>query len=125
MSEKARDLIRQAVEEYQSGDGASRLGSYRDVVTDLLHLAAADKELKDRPDDDKPNDLHGWLVENLQPSILGEAYDLFMEERENAELEKVNNIPLKELPLHIVRNKWEFDTSLIRIEERLKGKFPR
>jgi len=124
MSEKARDLIRQAVEEYQSGDGASRLGSYRDVVTDLLHLAAADKELKDRPDDDKRGDLGNWVLENLR-YIAEEAYDLFMEERENAELEKVNNIPLKELPLHIVRNKWEFDTSLIRIEERLKGKFPR
>ena len=35
MSDKARKLIKQAVKAYLEEDGATELGAYRDVATDL------------------------------------------------------------------------------------------
>lgn len=114
MSDKTKELIREAIQEYQSEDGASRLGSYRDVVTDLLHLAHGSEIL--RAEQNNPPG-RTWLTE--LHFLVQSAYDSFMEERSLAETEEVNQIPQKDLPLYIEHD-WEFYTSTLRVEERLK-----
>ena len=39
MSTKTKQLIRQAIKIIKEEDGASAVGCYRDVVTEVLHLA--------------------------------------------------------------------------------------
>lgn len=107
MSAKARKLLRQALKEYQSGDGASRQGAYRDAVTDLNHLALADEKMS----------------VNFYPAIVNEAYDMFMEERQrqHAEWKTINKIPKRDLPKYIGHN-WEFETSKELFSERIREK---
>jgi len=115
MSNKAKQLLIEAVQEYQSGDGASRLGSYQDAVADLLHLAHADEIL--RAEYGNPNG-RDW-IEKAKNIALGGVCS-FKEERQQTEYKEVNEIALKDLPLYVDHD-WEFDTSKDRIEERLKG----
>lgn len=117
MSEKAKRLIIEAIEEYQSEDGASRLGSYRDAVTDLLHLAHSNETLRVEWADGNAREFIGHLYNH----VVGEGYDMFMEERATAELKQVNELKLKELPLYIDHD-WEFEDSGLKVAERLKGK---
>ena len=115
MSDKAKDLLMEAIQEYQSGDGASRLGSFRDAVTDVLHLAHADEILRaecGNPDGPK------WISEI--EGIAEQGASSFETERLEAEYKEVNEIALKDLPLYIDHD-WEFNTSHERVEERLKN----
>jgi len=114
MSDKAKQLLQEAVNEYLSGDGASRLGSYRDAITDILHLAHDDEILRTEFGDPKGKD---WIDE-FQP-IVDESVFSFEEEREIAESKKVNEIALKDLPLYIDHD-WEYNSSMDRVEERLR-----
>lgn len=115
MSERAKSLIQEAVQEYQSEDGASRLGSHRDVITDVLHLAhGKDSFLRAGCTTSKE-----WLSE--LHILLDSAYDAFMEEREQAESEEVKQIPQEDLPLYIEHD-WEFESSSELVATRLKIK---
>lgn len=119
MSEKARKLIRRAVKEYQTGDGATSLGSFRDVITDIFHIALDDPELKEQHFNEVKMDHMGW-VQFLYQWILSDGYDTFHTEREEAEHSRINQIPTKELPLHL-SDSFEYDTSFELIEKRLKN----
>lgn len=75
MSDKARRLIKQAIQSHLNDDGASETGAYRDVVTEVLKFAK--KKF--------PN----LSNEGLLHSICDEGYDGFMEEIELEELKKL------------------------------------
>lgn len=106
MSKTAKKLIRQAVKAIDVEDGASVLGCYRDVITEVLHLAY--KKLGNRY---SPAMLDHW--------ICSMGYDAFKEELEIIEMGKVKAIPNKNLPLHSV-DEFQFDTCKTYFEERLK-----
>jgi hypothetical protein len=108
MSDKARKLIKQAIKLHLTEDGASDMGAYRDVITEVLHLAK--KKFKDET-----------TLESLKYRITDEGFESFVEEQENNELAKVDRIPDKNLPLHSV-DEFEFELSKERFIERLKGK---
>jgi hypothetical protein len=112
MSDKAKRLLKQAVKVYLYEDGAGS-GGYKDAIADLLHLARKDKPF-----------LKGYPVwEGKYPSfryLVDDAYAIYTEERENAEVEKLHRISKKNLPLHI-HNEWEFETVRREFEARLKG----
>ena len=91
MSDKAKGLLRQAIQEYESGDGASRL--------DTVQMA-----LKADP---------------ASIGIVAEGYDMFMEERKDTEALLIDQTPAKELPTLIGR-KWEFEENLERLTIQLK-----
>jgi hypothetical protein len=115
MSEKAKRLLKQAVKVYLNEDGAGS-GGYKDAVADLLHLAAKDKRfLKAYPVWDGKFPMLKYLVD--------EAYDIYEEERTNAEIAKLDKIPDKELPLHI-HDEWEFKDVEEAFMKRLKGATP-
>lgn len=116
VSKKAKRLIQKAVQEYQSEDGASRRGSYRDVITDVLHLVHGNEALRVEASYATNKE---WLSELY--FILDSAYDAFMEEREQAESEEVKQIPPKDLPLYIEHD-WEFESSSALVATRLKMK---
>ena len=116
MSDRAKELLAEAIHEYQSGDGASRLGSYRDAATDILHLVYGDEKLRK---DEKCEDSQDWF--SRLRILLDETYQVFIEEKEEAEMAEVDAIPLKELPLHIEHD-WIFDGSRQRLEQRLRDK---
>lgn len=107
-----KDLIREAVKGYYEEHGATSIGSYRDVITDLLHIAAEDKSLyKDLPKIGKRTVLH---------YILDEGYDMYQEERRNAETEMVGTIKKENLPLHI-NDDFEFEENKEFFKSRLSG----
>jgi hypothetical protein len=108
MSDRAKLLLRQAVQAYEDDDGASKLGSYRDAMTDLLHFVDEDETVK------KLNP--GYPVRDL----ADEAYGSFMEELEQAEYDKMMKIIPKDLPLHL-HDKWEFDTVNQEFWKRMEG----
>jgi len=45
MSARAYALIKEAIDLFREEDGASELGAYRDVVTDVLHRAYEDHDI--------------------------------------------------------------------------------
>lgn len=114
MSDKARALIEEAIHEYQSGDEATRLGSFRDLVTDLLHLASSDEILC--AEQNNPPDWDG----KLEGLILTGAVGVFYEEKQTQEYEKVSAIPADELPLYI-GHEWAWATSKQLFQERIKN----
>ena len=115
MSEKARRLLKQAIKVYVDEDGAGS-GGYKDAVADLLHLARKDKKfLKSYPVWDGKFPMLKYLVD--------EAYDIYEEERINAEVEKLHKIPDKDLPLYI-HDVWEYLNIRAEFEKRLKGADP-
>lgn len=107
------NLLLQAVHEYQSGDGASRLGSYQDAIADLLHLAHDDEILRAECACTGKD----WIAK-AKNIALGGVFS-FKEERQQAEYKEVNEIALKDLPLYIEHD-WEFESSKDRVVERLK-----
>ncbi len=114
MSEKTRELIQEAIQEFQSGDEA-RLGSYQDLVADLLHLARSDEILRaEQNNPENPN----WdlALENI---ILEPGNNTFLQERQEKEYEEINAITDKELPLFIGHD-WSFKSSEERFNERIK-----
>ena len=112
MSDKAKKLLKQAVKVYLEEDGATEMGSYRDAITDLLHMAKKNKVvMKDAGDEPYPH---------LKFELLDSCYDIFLEESESTEYDKVVNIPARELPLHL-DDKFFFDSSRKLFDERLKS----
>jgi hypothetical protein len=109
MSDKARKLIAKAIKIHCEEDDASDIGAYRDVVTEVLHLAY--EKFKTGPYSGV--DLRHW--------ICSSGYDAFLEELALIELDRLNKIPDKNLPLHTVEE-FEFDSTKEMFEERLKGK---
>lgn len=118
MAKQSCEYIRKAIRIYRKTDGASDMGSYRDVITDLLHIAFNDKKLrKNYGINGKKNNLN-WIA-HLK-NQLNEAYLMFEEEREITENSMVQKIPIHNLPLHI-NEEWEFKSSRKLFEERLKN----
>jgi hypothetical protein len=109
MSDKARKLIKQAIQSHLDDDGASDIGAYRDVVTEVLHFAH--KKFKTGP-------YSG--MDMLRHWICSGGFDGFEEELEEAELRKLNKIPDKKLPLH-TREEFECESVQKAFEFRLKG----
>jgi len=116
MSDKARALIKQAVEINETEDGASSYGKYRDIITDVLHLAYNDTELRSG---NKTalyrNALKDWVVEA--------GFENFEEEVANAEIERIDKIEEKDLPLSLTKE-WETNEGHEYYLEKLKGKDP-
>lgn len=114
-----KDYLKKAVKYFLEEDGATEMGSYKDAVTEILHLAFSDKKLRknwikpDRGARNNPN----WDA-TLKDHLLWSAYEVFEEEREEAELRFLNSINKKDLPLHI-DHPWEFVKR--EFEERLKN----
>ncbi len=108
MSTRAKALIRRAIKIIKEEDGASDIGCYRDIITEVLHLA--NKKFSTGPYSG-PDMLHHQLCQ------LG--FETFEEELEIIEANKVNAIPDTDLPLHTL-NEFKYDASKIRFEERLK-----
>lgn len=107
MSDKAKNLIRQALQLYQTDDGASLVGSYRDLMTDLIHTAFADEELRKEmstPSIETEEALDYW-GEQIE-FTFNEAWSAFKEEIEMQEHERLCKIPKKDLPL--VNDEWLF-----------------
>ena len=80
MSDKARALIKQAAESHEKDDGSSKLGKYRDIITEVMHLAYNDPDIigeKTRDHD---------LREDLKNKLCLEGFSVFEEELQNAEL---------------------------------------
>jgi hypothetical protein len=112
MSLKAKRLLKQAVKAFLEEDGASDIGTYRDCVTDILHLAYKEARAKiKKPAKD--------TLDYLNHFICAMGFEAFQEELENAEIEKVNKIPDSKLPLHSM-DEFSFDVAKTQFEERLK-----
>jgi len=113
MSARAYALIQEAIQILREEDGASELGSYRDVVTDVLHQAYEDPEIN--KGEKTPGVRH-----LLKDMILTEAMSMFEEEIEDKELKKIALIPRDELPLHTNRE-WETEEGTNYFRKRLEG----
>lgn len=109
MSAKAKQLIKQAIQTIKDEDGASDIGCYRDVVTEVLHLAR--KKFKKGPYSNK---------DYLLQEICSSGFLAFDEELELLELQKLNRIPKKNLPLHTI-DEFTFESIQKEFEKRLKG----
>ena len=121
MSRKAKALLKQAVTLYYTKDGATPMGAYRDAVTDLLHLAYAQKRL--RPVSGRlTKGSKADRLKELDIWILQAAHSGFLEEVEQAEYDKIAKISYKELPLHMsLLDTLEFDSSKEYFKKRLSG----
>jgi hypothetical protein len=112
MSLKAKRLLKQAVKAFLEEDGASDIGAYRDCVTDILHLAYKEARAKIT----KPAKA---TLDYLNNFICAMGFEAFQEELENAEVNKVDKIPDKKLPLHTA-DEFQFPVAKNQFEERLK-----
>jgi hypothetical protein len=108
MSKNAKKLIRQAIKLIGEEDGASPVGCYRDVVTEVLHLA--NKRFR-------TGAYSG--IDMLRHWICSMGFEAFQEELEIIEMGKVNAIPDSELPLHTI-TEFQFLVCRTQFEERLK-----
>jgi hypothetical protein len=106
MSKKAKELIKQAIESYLVDDGATDLGSCRDAITDILHLAH--KRLRKKYD-----------IDNLYNHLFPSSFSIFKDELMDAEHKRIARIKRKDLPLHIHDN-FEFEESKDFLMARLK-----
>ena len=107
MSKIAIKHIKLAVRAFLE-DGASEQGSYRDVITEVLHLAHKRFTKLDLAL------LRHWIC------TLG--WDNFEEELQQAELDNVKKIPDSALPLHLdLMGTLQFDDSKKLLETRLKN----
>jgi len=107
--EKPKVLLLRAIQAYEKVDGATKLGSLRDAITDVLHEAYR-KKVCNYTSDPLKN------VEMLQQ----DAYQMFCEEEEEAEIKTMMAIPKKKLPLHI-HDMYKFETTKGLFTKRLKG----
>jgi hypothetical protein len=89
-------------------DGASEIGGYRDVVTEVLHLA---NKKFNTGQYSGPNMLYHWICTS--------GFEAFEEELEIIEAGKVDAIPDDQLPLHSI-HEFEYRANKTRFEERLK-----
>lgn len=146
MSDKAVELLRQAVQEFLQTDDATNQGAYRDAITDLLHLAYKDEKIRKAFRENSRDNFLDYLFYD----ILENGYGVFEEEAENrdmgdlikfpiekvrtyvthfsncrkkilkrVEMDKVMKTPKKKLPLLI--GKLKYDCSIDILQSRLKG----
>jgi len=114
MSDKARALIKQAVLIHEKKDGASDYGKYRDVITEVLHLAYNDSKLRSGNKNALyRNELKDWVVEA--------GFNGFEEEVTGTEVARIDKIKEKRLPLYLTKE-WETNEGHEYYLERLKGK---
>jgi hypothetical protein len=113
MGEIAKTLLKKAIESYQKDDGATKLGSFRDALTDICHMAYKSRAIKYT--DDRLTDIH---------ILLNNTFSILQEELETAEIDKVKAIPTKNLPLHI-HDTYEFDSAREIFTDQLKRGNPR
>jgi hypothetical protein len=116
MSDKARALIKQAIEIHEKEDGASNYGKYRDVITEVLHLAYNDTKLRRGNMDED-------YRRNLKDRLIYPGFDNFEEEVTDAEIASIDKIKEKDLPLSLTK-KWETTEGSEYYLEKLKGKDP-
>ena len=121
MSDKAREFLLKAVANYVEEDGASELGGYRDVITDIMHAAFDDMALRKRhqPHANSLAESNQNWDAFLKDQLVMAGYDAFQEERETAENKMVENISREDLPIY-VNERWEFASSLQIYESRVK-----
>jgi hypothetical protein len=119
MNDKAKKLLRRAIEIYRTEDGASDTGCYRDAVTDIYHLAFIDEKVH-KSIGIKPNDNLELWARSLAV-LFEESYLVFIEEKEIEEHEKIAAVKEKDLPLYI-NDKWMFNSSQQYFEKKLKNK---
>ena len=120
MTNQAIKALKKYVNEYQRRSGASRLGAFRDIATDLMHIAFADKDL------DKAHrkgcDFSDW-DSFLYDSIFSEGHRMFWEEMEDNERELIEKMKPKELLCFNI-NDFNFESTKKLFEQRLKGDVP-
>lgn len=109
----ARDHIKAAIQIYRDYDGATDFGSYRDLVTDMLHILKADTAA------------HKVLpTQNGYPDyfhVCNEGWDIFVEECVNAEINIIDKAAREnKLPL-LVNHKWEYSDAEEYYKEKLKN----
>jgi hypothetical protein len=119
MTHRGIAALKRIVKKYQDIDGASRLGAFRDTVTDLMHLALDDKELNKQHR--KGQAFLDWVNGTLYDMILSEGHNMFLTEKEDEEREKIEVIPKRMLLLYKTTD-FNFETSKLYFENRLKGK---
>ena len=95
----ALDLIKRAIK-LHAEEGASENGRYRDVITEILHLAYKDSKLRG---DNSKNALYR---NSLKDWILDAGFNVFEEEVATAETLRINDIPKKKLSLYLTKE-WE------------------
>jgi len=113
MSDTACKLIKEAVKAHIKEDGASNLGAYRDVITEVLHLAYKDRKVTNGKKDFNTRAM-------MKDMILIEGDSMFEEEVTNNEIEKICDIPKENLPTYI-NHEWETESGLQLFQQRLKG----
>lgn len=98
---------------YREEEDATDFGSYRDLITDALHLLRTDKTAQ------KICPLLSGKPDLFYP--LQEAWDVFQEECLNAEIETIDKAARKnELPM-LVNRKWEFSDAEIYYKDKMKN----
>ncbi|TRZ48562.1 MAG: hypothetical protein D4S01_10130 [Dehalococcoidia bacterium] len=112
MKATPRQLIQQAIQAFRDDDDASDVGSYRDVITEVLHMFVEDVCVRYH------YTMDGELYPEAYP-LIDVAWSVFVDEKRNAELEKVNNIKVKDLPLHI-HDSFEFPVVYTYLLKRLE-----
>jgi len=117
MTKQAIKALKKYVNDYQTRSGASRLGAFRDIATDLMHIAFADKELNETSR--KGSDFSDW-DSSLYDSIFSEGHRMFWEEMEEQEHTLVEAMKPKEL-LCFKIDDFNFESTKTLFEKRLKG----
>lgn len=111
MAMTPKDYLKKALQAYINEHGASELGAYRDVATDLLHLMREDTSVH--------KSLPSLVGKPDCRYILDEAWDAFQEELLNKEIEEIDkHAAKKKLPL-LVNRKWEFKDAEVYYKEQL------
>ena len=113
MSDKARKHIKEAVKAHIKDDGAGYLGAYRDVITEVLHLAYKDRKITKGKKDFNTRCM-------LKDMILSEGDSMFEEEVEKEEIDFISKILRRDLPTYI-NHEWETEAGLKMFQDRLKG----
>ena len=89
MSTIAKKYLKQALRSYLEDDDATRLGAYRDALTDLMRMAMKDRFIMQGAGNDP--------FIHLKTTLIGGAYGVFLEESENAEFDRIVKIKSRNL----------------------------
>lgn len=111
-----KNLVSHLIKLYKK-EGSTILGSYIDAITDILHRARKDPSLKKLYP--AINNSEDW-ANFIEDSVSQEALNLFREEMEVIEYRKIQAIPRKKLPLHLLDD-FQFETNREYFLKRVKG----
>ena len=118
MSLSARTYLKKAIQVYRKKEGATNLGSYRDAVTDFLHAAIDDPQVR-KDHDQRAGSIQDWS-HFIEDQIIYEGKSMFYGERNLKERKLILKYPIKDLPLHI-NDDFEFEEHKHFLLERLKN----